>query len=103
MEKKIKIKWCNRYSSTIEDDDMGRWARVAYAGKLDCFGFYRNRVSYFEIAWISKLRYKNKIKFLITYRFPQADNQYTFDNLNDAKKQVAKSFNWFIKMVNKNA
>jgi hypothetical protein len=41
---KTEIKWDSRYSSTMENDDMGRWARVAYAGKFDNMGFKNGKI-----------------------------------------------------------
>ena len=52
------VRWFPRYSSTMEDDDMGRWARVAYAGKFDNMGFWRGKVCRWEIAWVKKLDIK---------------------------------------------
>jgi predicted nucleotidyltransferase len=94
MENITKIEWANRYSDTMEDDFQGRWARIAYAGIFDNFGFVDGKVSRWDIAWITKV-YKFD-KFQIRYKFP-SNEQKVFDDLEDAKKEVEKNFDWFIK------
>jgi hypothetical protein len=94
----IKIQWLPRYSETMQPDKLGRWARVGYAGHFKGFGFFRCKVALWEIAWISKLKFKGEEKFLIQYKFP-SNGLSTFDDLPRAKREVQKSFNWFIKMV----
>lgn len=96
---KINIQWLPRYSSTMESDSMGRWARVAYAGKFDNIGCYRGKVCRWEIAWIKKIDYKGNSRFTIDYLYP-SNGKSLFVNLDDAKKEVEKSFRWFIKMCN---
>ena len=95
--KKIEIQWDYRYSETMEDDNIGRWARVAYAGKFVNGGFFRRKVSRWEIAWIKKLVHKGKIHFVINYYFP-TNSVILFPDLEAAKKEVEKNFRWFIKM-----
>lgn len=91
------VRWLPRYSSTMEDDDMGRWARVAYAGKFDNMGFYRGKVCHWEIAWVKKLDIKGELKFTINYLYP-SNGKHLFDNLEDAQKEVEQTFRWFMKM-----
>jgi len=91
------VEWLPRYSTTMEDDKVGRWARVAYAGKFENAGFYRGKVCRWEIAWVKKLETKDGLKFIANYLYP-SNGQYVFNNLEDAKKEVEKSFRWFIKM-----
>lgn len=91
------VRWIPRYSSTMEDDKMGRWARVAYAGKFDNNGFYRGKVCRWEIAWIKKLEIKGELKFTISYLYP-SNGKHLSDNLEDAKKEVEQTFRWFMKM-----
>jgi hypothetical protein len=93
----VEVRWDPRYSFTMEDDDMGRWARVAYAGTFDNMGFTDSKVSRWEIAWIKKNIINEKVKFIITYYYPSND-KYLFDNLEDAQKEVEESFRWFINM-----
>jgi hypothetical protein len=85
----------------MADDKLGRWARIAYAGTFNNFGFIGKRVCYWEIAWIKKLKIESEQKFSVHYLFPSNGNKL-FDNLSDAKKEVVKSFKWFIKCVNTN-
>jgi hypothetical protein len=80
---------------------MGRWARVAYSGKFNNIGFYKNKVCRWEIAWIKKLQTKQGMKFIISYYFP-SNGKYVFDNLKDAQKEVEHCFVWFMKMCNSN-
>lgn len=93
------VHWLPRYSETMEDDDTGRWARVAYAGKLDNInlGFFRGKVCRWEIAWIKKLHFNNKLYFTISYKYPN-NGKSMFDDLPKAKKEVEKTFRWFINM-----
>lgn len=97
----VKILWDYRYSSTMDDDDMGRWGRVAYAGEISGSGFIGDKVAQFEIAWIKKLNdpKTNKFlnKFVVHPQFPYPNGEYIFDTLEEAKKEVDKNFNWFIK------
>jgi hypothetical protein len=94
-----QIKWSFRYSDTMDDDNKGRWARIAYAGKFSGLGFYKNRVSVFQIAWITKLHTEKGMKFYVSYKFP-SNSDCVFDDLPAAKKAVEKSFYWFLKMCN---
>jgi len=97
---KPKIQWDCRYSKTMENDKQGRWARVAFAGAFNNWGFVRGKVCRWEIAWIKKFQFENeplKLKFRIEYNFP-SNGEKVCDTLPEAKKEVIKSFNWFIKM-----
>ena len=98
----IVIAWLSRYSDTMEDDDMGRWARVAYAGKFDNgIGFYRNKVARFEIAWVKRIenpKDKNKYYYSVSPDFP-FKGKHVHDTLESAQKEVETHFRWFIKMV----
>jgi hypothetical protein len=77
----------------MENDEMGRWARVAYAGKFGNIGFYRGKVCRWEIAWIKKV----DKKFYLLYYYP-SNGKRVFDTVQDAKKEVSKTFKWFLKM-----
>ena len=90
------IKWTNRYSGTREDDDRGRWARVAYAGDFSR-PFLRGKNCHFEIAWIKKVKIEKANKFYVLYNYPSG-GKLLFDDINSAKKEVKRTFNWFIKM-----
>lgn len=93
----VEIKWSNRYSETMEDDKQGRWARVAYAGRLGNCGFTRGKVSYWQIAWVKKCMGK----FTVHNYFPIIQTQ-VFDTLEQAKAAAEKDFRWFIEMcINK--
>ena len=92
----VEIKWDNRYSSTLEDDNMGRWAKVAYAGRFDNVGFLNEKVCRWQIAWISKIDLGDK-KFMVRYDFPNW-GKTTFDTLEQAKLEVEEKFRWFIQM-----
>ena len=91
------VRWLPRYSSTIEDDDMGRWARVAYAGKFDNMGFWRGKVCRWEIAWVKKMDIKGELKFTISYLYP-SNGKHLFNDLEAAQKEVEQTFRWFMKM-----
>jgi hypothetical protein len=92
----VEVRWDPRYSFTMEDDDMGRWARVAYAGKFDNMGFKNGKICRYEIVWISKIDLGDK-KFIVTYRYPNS-SKTTFKTLEEAKDEVENSFKWFIKI-----
>src|SRR5690554_3438747 len=86
------VRWFPRYSSTMDDDDMGRWARVAFAGKFNNMGFWRGKVCRWEIAWVKKLESsKGELKFVVSYLYP-SKGKHLFDNLEDAKKEVEQTF-----------
>lgn len=92
-----EIEWVTRYSDTDSPDKQGRWARIAYIGNKDNFGFdgeTRSR-QFFEIAWISKTVINEEIHFVVSYRFP-GNNQHIFETLEDAKHEVETNFRNFI-------
>jgi len=89
--------WTDRYSSTMENDHMGRWARIAYIGGGDLVG---DKVSSFELAWISKLLHDDVLMFCINYRFPN-QGKSLFDTLEEAKVEVEDRFNFFLSECNK--
>ena len=91
------VRWLPRYSETMEDDKQGRWARVAYAGKFDNIGFYKDKVCRWEIAWVKKIDIKGELKFTVSYLYP-SNSKHIFDNLEDAQKEVEQSFSWFMNM-----
>ena len=91
------VRWLPRYSETMEDDKQGRWARVAYAGKFDNIGFYKDKVCRWEIAWVKKIDIKGELKFTVNYLYP-SNSKHIFDNLEDAQKEVEDSFSWFMNM-----
>jgi hypothetical protein len=92
----IKLLWLPRYSDTMEDDNLGRWARVCYAGNLSDDGFIDGKVSRWEIAWIKKVLSSYGLKFVVDYQFP-CNSTRIFDNVGDAKAEVERQFQWFIK------
>lgn len=94
-QKEKRIVWLTRYSSTMEDDAYGRWARVAYAGELENDGFSDGKVCRWDIAWVNKLVIPEGIKFTVRYLYP-SDGKVLFDNLEDAQKEVEETFQWFI-------
>jgi len=99
--KPVIIAWLSRYSDTMEDDKQGRWARIAYSGTFNASGFYRNKVSRWEIAWIKRIKHPtNENTFLYTVNpdFP-FKGSYSHETLEQAQLEVEKEFNWFIKMV----
>jgi len=87
--KKVKIRWLNRYSDDMSIDRHGRWAIVAYAGKFG--GGSKIFVNRWEIAWIRK----HNNKFIVNLLFP-SQSRVLFENLEDAKKEVEKTFTHFI-------
>lgn len=90
------IKWENRYSDTMEDDDMGRWARIANCGILnDGMPFIDGKVSIHQIAWINRLNYSNKIHYMVSFYFPHKGKS-SFKTLDEAKNEVENSFKFFI-------
>lgn len=95
--KKVEVRWLPRYSATMENDEAGRWARVAYAGKFYNIGFFRGKVCRWEIAWVKKLQTKQGLKFVVSYLFP-SNGSTTFDDLKSAQKEVEKTFRWFMSM-----
>lgn len=94
------VQWTDRYSSTMENDEKGRWARVAIAGKTDS-PFHERKIAMFNIAWIKKLYIKGELNFVIDYLFPSQE-KFLFKRLEDAKKEVEITFEWFISMCTTN-
>lgn len=75
----IKIRWINRYSETIEDDEFGRWAIVGYAGIANKI-FLDDKPCNYEIVWIKKVM----DKFFLHYQFPCSSN-ILFDTIEECK------------------
>jgi len=98
----IVIAWLSRYSDTMEDDKIGRWARVAYAGNFNSgMPFYRGKVSRWEIAWVKRIKdpkNEGKTYYSVSPDFPFKGN-HVHDTLESAQKEVETHFRWFIKMV----
>lgn len=92
------IRWQNRYSNTMEDDKMGRWARIAYAGRFDNMGVFRGKVCQWEIAWVKKVKHEGKVVFTVDYLFP-SQFESVFFSLQEAKLNVDKAFKHFIRNV----
>ncbi len=96
----INIEWRPRYSSNMEDDNMGRWARVAYGGKTKgAFPLIDGMICQWEIAWVKKLKdptKENFYKFVISPNFPY-QGTYVFDTLEEAQSDTDKHFRHFIK------
>lgn len=57
--------------------------------------FFRRKVCRWEIAWVKKLIINGELKFTIDYLYP-SNGKHLFDSLNAAKKEVDKTFKWFI-------
>lgn len=99
-KQQVKIEWTSRYSSTMKNDKMGRWARVAYAGRFDKI-FMRSKPVRWEIAWIKKLtdprtgEWHDKL-FVVYPSFPY-NGKHTFKTLAAAKRAINSEFNRFIK------
>jgi hypothetical protein len=83
----MKIEYRERYSSTNEPDEMGRWSRSAiYKGIL--------------IAWISRHENELGVKYLASLEFPtkatDCPSEATcFDTYEEAQSFVKKRFIWF--------
>lgn len=91
----IDIRWLPRYSSTMEDDEIGRWARVAYAGQFHKH-FIKGKPVRWEIAWVKKV--ENTTKFVVIYMFP-CTGGHLFNSLEEAQSEVEVMFKWFIRNV----
>jgi hypothetical protein len=63
--------------------------------------FYRGKNCYFEIARIKKVKINTSIKFLVKYNYPSS-GKITFDDVDSAKTEVKRTFNWFLKMCGGN-
>lgn len=96
--KKIRpIVWENRYSNTMDDDKLGRWARIAHAGRNDSYlGVFRGKRCSWQIAWVSKLKHEDKVSFLVNYYFPSNETT-VFEKLEHAQKAVVVAFKHFIR------
>jgi hypothetical protein len=93
------MKWRERYSSTEEPDEMGRWARL-------CFN--DNEVM---IAWVSRLQFikvpeqVDTITFSARCYFPTKPNTDTpmkfkqFDSFEKSKKWVEEEWSEFVKSI----
>jgi len=97
----IHIEWTERYSSTMEADKHGRWAREAYAGNLFGMGLKDKKIARWNIATINKYMADGKDKFVILYHFP-SHGQLMIDDLDSARKEVEKLFRWFVDCVTTN-
>lgn len=91
MNKDNNIRYTNRYSSTDEFDDKGRWARVAYFKRI-------------QIAWISKLKVKDKEVYSVRLHFPTLGNDTATDSkilysLEEAKMWLEERWKWFTNEV----
>lgn len=80
-----------RYSETMEDDTIGRWARVVYYNGI-------------QIAWIEKAYGKSGdktvIKFISKLHFPTLANDLALehkfhDTLELSIEWTKERFNWF--------
>jgi len=91
-----EIIWSDRYSSTMEDDKFGRWARIAHIGEP---GFKDGMPTIFELAWIKKLdvvvHSQDIHKFEVVFMFP-AKGRAVCDTLDEAKNIVEEKFQFFI-------
>lgn len=93
-----EIEWVPRYSDTNSPDGQGRWARIAYVGNKDNFGFDEEtrRQKFFEIAWINRTVIDEEIHFVVSYYFP-SNKKHIFETLEEAQEEVEISFKNFIK------
>ena len=93
-----EIVWSERYSSTMEDDKFGRWARIAHIGDFKAI-FKDGIPAVFELAWIKKLNNPVSNKFLNKFEaitmFP-SKGRALFDTLEEAKLDVEKKFQFFM-------
>lgn len=87
------IKYIDRYSSTDELDDKGRWARIAIFRDI-------------QIAWISKHKdeFEDGFIYFVDNKFPTMYNDSAreckvFKTLKDAKEFVFDKWNWFVDNV----
>lgn len=86
------ITWINRYSDTMEEDKLGRWARIAYIGEGS---------EAIDIAWIRKVTFSEyKFSFIVDFKFPRK-GEILFNTFQEAKKQVEKDLKQFIKLTTK--
>lgn len=92
------IIWDKRYSDTMEDDEQGRWARVAHVGNNNIWE--KGRIANFEIAWIRKVNENSfgLTGFVVKTEFPFKGN-LVHETLEEAMTAVEDSFEWFIKSV----
>lgn len=93
-ERKL-IEWECRYSNTSLPDKFGRWARIAYAGRLNGTGIYRGKVCRWQIAWIKQT--EEGERFTINFLFPISINTRYYDSEQEARDVVEKEFAYFIK------
>jgi len=95
----IPITWIQIYSSTDEDDEHGRWAIEAIAGKQKGNPFIRGKVAQFTIARIKKVK-DNKtgqhLGFCVSPVYPY-HGKYFFNTVDECKLDVEQSFTWFLK------
>ena len=87
----VIIKWRDVYSDTMEPDKHGRWARKAMLGDFENV-IVDGKSAIFEIAWIKII----ETKFVISLLFPDHHNNYVFDTLEEAMKEVENKFNFFM-------
>jgi hypothetical protein len=92
---KVNFIWDSRYSFTMQPDEMGRWARIAYVGKP---GFKDIKSTQFEIAWITQKYHEKELLFIIKPNFP-FNGKYIAKTLEEAKQIVEEEFEWFINNV----
>lgn len=99
--KPIDIRWESRYSETDQPDKHGRWARIAHAGKFENSKWLETKkIDRFMIAWVKKVYNTTDLKprYIINYHFP-SHGEFIFSSFEEAKKEVEKQFNFFIKNV----
>jgi hypothetical protein len=92
---KVDFIWDERYSFTMQPDDIGRWARIAFVGKP---GFKSIKSTQFEIAWIYQNLTKEELLFIIKPQFP-FKGKYIAKTLDEAKQIVEEEFEWFINNI----
>jgi len=88
----MRIEIRQRYSSTDEPDEMGRWARILYYNNL-------------TIAWIDRLENKKgKVVFVVKCYFPCNESDvprgtFIADTYEDALKLAKREWNKFKRRI----
>lgn len=92
-----KIRWNCRYSTTMDDDDRGRWARVGVVGDFDNI-FRDQKAAVFQVCWIDKLVVGDNLKFTVKPEFPYG-GPHSFDSLESAQTEIESRFNFFLDCI----
>lgn len=95
--KNIKITWINRYSDTLQDDDMGRWGITANVGDFSKV-LTHNYPTTAELGWIKKVYVATKTHFIFHPNFP-FKSKPVYKTVEECKQDVEDQFNHFIKIA----